>query len=155
MRPQRWLVVLVGGVLALLLAGVVFAVVASRQPEASFPPGSPEEAVATYLRLLQDGRLEEAHAMTAFEAPRDGHGPATREGFVQRFEHWSETPHRVTLLRSSTTGDRATVTVEISAFRGDRAGGPFNAPEWTSQQTFTLVRWEGAWRITGPTYLYP
>jgi hypothetical protein len=155
MWVQRSLVILIGVVVALLLAGGVFAVVASRQPEASFPPGSPEETVATYLRLLQDGRLEEAHALTAFEQPREGHGPGTREGFVERFERWSETPHRVTLLRASTAGDSATVTVEISAFRPGTVGGPFSAPESTAQQTFTLVRRDGAWRITGPTYLYP
>ena len=155
MRVQRSLVILVGVVVALLLAGVAFAVVASRRPETSFPPGSPEETVATYLRLLQDGRLEEAYALTAFEEPRDRHGPGTREGFVERFERWSETPHRVTLLRANAAGDGATVTVEISAFRPGGVGGPFSAPESTAQQTFTLARRNGAWRITGPPYLYP
>ena len=155
MRVQRSLVILVGVVVALLLAGAAFAVVASRRPEASFPPGSPEEAVATYLRLLQDGRLDEAFALTAFAEERDRHGPGTREGFVERFGRWSETPHRVTLLRASTAGDGATVTVEISASRPGGVGGPFSAPESTAQQTFTLARRDGAWRITGPTYLYP
>ena len=151
MRVQRSMILLIGGVVALLLAGVVFAVVASRRPEASFPPGSPEEAVATYLRLLQEGRVEEAYEMTAFEEPR----PMTRQQFLQQFDRWSQTPHRVTLLRATTTGERASVTVEISAFAPGRFGGPFDTPEWTTQQTFTLVRRDGAWRITGPSYLYP
>ncbi len=155
MRGHRSLVILVGAVVALLLAGVAFAVVASRRPETSFPPGSPEETVATYLRLLQDGRLDEAFALTAFVEERDRHGLGTREGFVERFGHWSATPHRVTLLRSSASGDQATVTVEISAFQPGGVGGPFSAPESTAQQTFTLARRDGAWRITGPTFLYP
>jgi len=149
---------LVAGVAVLLLAGVAVAVIVSRQPAATFPPDSPQAAVADYLRLLQNGQVDEAYALTAFEpAPIPAPygppylAPTTREGFHQAFDAWSQTPHQVVLLRSSVTGDRASVTVEIATFSPDVLGGG----DRRSQQTFTLIRQDGAWRITGPSYLYP
>jgi len=147
MRVQRSIAILIGAVALLLLAGIALALVATRRPEASFPPDSPEGTVATYLRLLQDGRVDEAYDMTALEGPPT----MTRQMFHQQLDRWSETPHRVTLLRSSATGDRASVTVEIAAF----SPGPFDTGDRSSQQTFTLVRRDGGWLITGPPYLYP
>lgn len=154
MRLPRSMVALIGGIVALLLAGLTLALLTSRRPEASFPPDSPEGTVATYLRLLQDGRLDEAYALTAFESPGGpGYpdGPLTATQFQQRFDRWSQSPHRVTLLRANTTGERASVIVEISTFSPDAFGGSDN----TSQQTFTLARRDGVWRITGPPYLRP
>ena len=114
--------------------------------------------VADYLRLLQNGQVDEAYALTAFEpAPIPAPygppylAPTTREGFHQAFDAWSQTPHQVVLLRSSVTGDRASVTVEVATFSPDVLGGG----DRRSQQTFTLVRQNGAWRITGPSYLSP
>src|SRR5207244_11061094 len=67
MRVQRSIAILIGAVAVLLLAGIILALVATRRPEASFPPDSAEGTVATYLRLLQDGRVDEAYDMTALE----------------------------------------------------------------------------------------
>lgn len=149
MRMQRSMAILIAGVAVLLLIGVVFALVASRRPETTFPPDSPEGTVATYLRLLQDGQVDEAYALTALEDAR----PMTLEDFHRQFDRWSQTPHRVTLLRSNAASERASVTVEISTFSS--APGLFETADRTSQQTFTLVRREGTWLITGPRYLYP
>ena len=135
MRMYRSLLVLLGGAGALLAAGVVVALVAVRQPETAYPAHSPQRTVATYLRLLQDGRVDTAYALV----------------FHEQFDTWSQTPHRVTLLQAGTSGPDASVTVEIAAF----SAGPFGASDQTHRQTFTLVRQGGAWRITGPEYLYP
>ena len=43
------------------------------------------------------------------------------------------------------------VTVQISAFNSNVFGGN----EQSSEQTITLQRQHGVWRITGPPYLYP
>lgn len=156
----RPLLLLATGVLVLLFAGVTVAIVVSRQPAATFPPGSPQATVAEYLRLLQNGQVDEAYALTAFEpgpipspygAPYGVRPPMTREEFHQAFDAWSQTPHQVVLLRSTATGDRASVTVEIATFNPDVFGGG----DRRNQQTFTLVRQNNAWRITGPSYLYP
>jgi hypothetical protein len=143
-RIPRSMVVLLVGAVGLLVAGVIVAIVSSNRPATTFPAGSPEATVATYLRLLQNGQVDEAYTMTAFTQPT-----ITREDYHQRFEYWTQQPHRVTLLRTSTTGDQATVTVETSTFRP----GLFEADDSTVQQTFTLVRRQGNWLITGPDYL--
>ena len=143
MRMYRSLLVLLGGAGALLAAGVVVALVAVRQPETAYPAHSPQGTVATYLRLLQDGKVDTAYALVAMDMDR--------ERFHEQFDTWSQTPHRVTLLQAGTSGPDASVTVEIAAF----SAGAFGASDRTSRQTFTLVRQGGAWRITGPEYLYP
>ena len=142
MRMYRSLLVLLGGAGALLAAGVVVALVAVRQPETAYPAHSPQGTVANYLRLLQDGRVDTAYALVAMDVDR--------ERFHEQFDSWGQTPHRVTLLQADTSGPEARVTVEIATF----SAGPFGASDRTSRQTFTLVRQGGAWRITGPEYLY-
>ena len=142
MRMYRSLLVLLGGAAALLAAGVVVALVAVRQPETAYPAHSPQGTVATYLRLLQDGKVDTAYALVDMDIDR--------ERFHEQFDTWGQTPHRVTLLQADTNGPDASVTVEIATF----SAGPFGASDRTSRQTFTLVRQGGAWRITGPEYLY-
>ncbi len=139
------------GAAALLLLGIVVAIVASRQPEATFPNGSPEAAVAAYVRLLQDGQVDDAYAKTAFAAPAGSPDKSmTRERFQQEFAQWGQRPHRVTLIRSSVNGDQANVVVEIATFTTSLMG----ASDQTQQQTFTLTRQGAAWLITGPEFLF-
>lgn len=157
-RAPRWaremlppsLLAIFAGVLVLLLAGVLVAVVAARQPAAAYPAGSPEATVAAYLRLLQSGQLDEAYALTDF-APGAAPfaAPMTRERFHALFDSWSQTPHQVLLLRASVIGDVASVTVEITTLHPDLFGGS----EQRVQQTITLIRQDGAWRVTGPEWL--
>lgn len=142
MRIQRSVLLLVGGAVALLLAGVVVTLMVTRAPESVYPENSPEGTVATYLRLLEDGEVEQAYALVSMQLDR--------EQFRQQFSYWSERSHRVTLVRSSMDGDSATVVVDVSTF----SGGAFGASDRTSRHTFTLRRENGAWRITGPEYLY-
>jgi hypothetical protein len=152
MRVQRSMAFAIGGVALLVLVGVALTTIAARRPEASFAPDSPEGTVATYLRLLEQGQVDEAYAMTALEESRSFPEPRmTREQFHRQFDRWSATPRRVTLLRTTMTGDVASVTVDIATF----APGPFGVDDRSAQQTFTLVRREGRWLITGPAYLYP
>lgn len=149
MRLDRSVVVLIGGVAALLALGVVVAVLTARRPDVTFPSGSPQETVATYLRLLQEGRVDDAYALTAF--PASDPYPMTRERFHEQLDHWSATPHRVTLARTTVQGDRATVVVQIAGFRPGLFGGGDSA----QQVDVTLVRTSAGWRVTGPPYLGP
>ena len=147
----RPLLLLLAGAGGLLVIGVIVALLAARQPEATFSPGSPEGTVTTYLRLLQNGQVDEAYAMTSIDMGPPFFEKMTRERFHQEFDVWGQSPHRVTLLRSTnTSGDKASVTVEISTFRPDL----FPAADLTVQQTFTLSQREGGgWLITGPAYM--
>ncbi len=142
MRVERFVLLLVGGTIALLLAGVVVTLLVTRAPETVYPEDSPEGTVATYLRLLEDGEVEQAYALVSMRIDR--------EQFRQQFSYWSERAHRVTLVRSSMQGDSATVVVDISTF----SGGAFGPSDQTRRQSFTLRRQNGSWRITSPEYLY-
>jgi hypothetical protein len=144
MRMYRSLLVLLGGAGALLAAGVVVALVAVRQPETAYPAHSPQATVATYLRLLQNGKVDAAYALVATRRAGERFH-MDRESFHAEFDTWSQTPHRVTLLKAGTSGPDASVTVEIATF----SAGAFGATDQTCRQTFTLVRQGGAWRITG------
>ena len=146
MPMQRSLVFLVGGVVAILVLGIVVATLVVRQPEATFPPNSPEGTVAAYLRLLQDGRVDEAYDLTAFD---DSPMVMTRSRFHEQYDRWSARPHRVTLVRSSVRGNDATVVVDVTAFNS----GLFNSSDTGTTTTVTLRRTGDAWRVTGPTYL--
>lgn len=149
MRLERSVVALIGGVAALLALGLVVAVFAARRPEATFPPDSPQGVVATYLRLLQDGKVDEAYDLTAF--PASDPFPMTRERFHEQLDRWSATPHRAILARTTVRGDRATVVVQISGFRPGLLGGG----DSTQQVDVTLARTSAGWRVTGPPYLGP
>lgn len=145
--PNALVAVVVLATALLLVGGVVLAVVSSRQPEASFPAGSPQAAVAAYLRALQDGKLDDAYAMTAF-AESEG-APVTRERFFAAADQWNRQPHRAALLRATVDGDRASVVVEVASFSPD----VFGSADRTVQQTFALERRGGDWKITAPLYL--
>lgn len=145
MRIQRSMLVLLIGSVVLLLVGVLVAVVTAHRPSATFPVGSPQATVAGYLRLLQDGQVDDAYAMTAFTEPT-----MTRERYHMAFDRWSQQPHRATLLRATVTTDQATVTVDIATFTASL----FGTADHSSEQTFTLLLRQGAWQITGPTYLF-
>ena len=103
--------------------------------------------MADYLRLLQNGDVDGAFALTSMQV---GSRPLDAQAFRNQNSHWSQSPHRVTLASSKTNGDQATVVVDVSMFEPDVLGGG----DSTSRQTFMLVRRDGAWRISSPTSLY-
>lgn len=151
MRIQRSVLILLGGAGGILVAGILVALAAARQPAASYPANSPQKTVATYLQLLQTGKVDRAYALVSMDAPSAMQPAMSLQDFHQQYNNWGRTAHRVTLLHSDTNADTASVTVEIAAF----SAGPFGASDQSSVQTFTLLRLNGAWRITGPAYFYP
>jgi len=128
----------------LLAAAGVVASNAARQPDTSYPPGSPQATVSSYLHLLQDGQVDRAYALVS---PDMG---VTAQDFHQQYDTWGQRSHRVTLVQFNTTSQSASVTVDIATF----AAGPFGASDQTRRDTFTLAREDGKWRMTGPEYLY-
>ena len=96
MHLQRSVIGLLGGAVAVLLIGVVIAVAASRQPETTYPPGTPEATVADFVRLIEAGKLDEAYALTDIEG-------LTRERFDEQFDpaFTGDSSRRVTLVRTT------------------------------------------------------
>ncbi len=149
---RRWsFAILVSGIVLMLALGIVLTIAAARQPEASFPPGSAAATVASYLRLVQHGQADEALDLTDFTRPvGSSNVPVPRAEFYQWAHRWSQQAHRVLLVRSSEHDGQASVVVEVTAF----SPGLF-AADREIQQTFTLQRHNGVWKITSPLFLYP
>jgi hypothetical protein len=147
-RTVRAWPVLAGAVGALILAGLVLALFALRRPAATYPAHSPQRAVQRYLALLQAGNVDRAYAMTRFP-PSTAFG-TPQSNFHQQWDNWSDSSHRVTLVRANRSGHTASVTVDVTGF----SASEFGPTEYTNRMTFTLVRANSMWRITGPQYAY-
>ncbi len=142
MHIQRSVLGLLAGSVVLLVVGVVVAIATTRQPAASYQPGSPEATVAEFVRLIEDGELDEAYELTAIPG-------LSRERFQEQFNYRSETSRRVTLVRSDVEGEEATVVVDITTFSsGDTLGGS----DYSYRETYRLRRESGRWLITSPEY---
>ncbi len=129
-------------IVLLTVAGVV-ASNAARQQDTSYPPGSPQATVSSYLHLLQDGQVDRAYALVS----PDMWVPA--QVFHQQYDTWGQRSHRVTLVQFNTASQSASVTVDIATF----SAGPWGASDQTQRATFTLARERGKWRMTGPEYM--
>ncbi|HEX6509278.1 MAG TPA: hypothetical protein VF221_16750 [Chloroflexota bacterium] len=138
---NRSLWILLIGVVVLLFAGIATAVVVSRGGPAVKPAGTPTGTIQRYMALLQNGEVDRAYAMTSRWEDR--------RIFHDEFDSWSQSSHRVTLVRSTVDGSNAAVTVDISSF----SGGPFGAAEDTNRVTFPLMRHGKRWLVTGSDYL--
>ena len=149
MRTRPFVLMLIGAIGVLVVAGIVTTLIAARQPVARYPMNSPEGTVATYLRLLQNGQVDRAYGLVSLDTEAPMEPPMTLQRFHAQFDSWSQTSHRATLVRSSVSGSIASVTVDITTF----SAGAFGASDQTSRVTFTLKRTGGNWRITGPRYL--
>lgn len=145
-RPNRWPLVLIGGLGVLVAIALAVAAVALRRPATTYPAGSPQRAVQRYLHLLQVGKVDAAYDMTDLT----GYPFVSRSDFHQQWDNWGRSSHRVTLVRTTREGTTASVTVDDSSF----SAGPFGADEQSSRVTFTLARERGGWKITGPSYAF-
>jgi len=144
MHIQRSVLGLLGVSIVLLLAGVVVAIAASRQPEKTYPPGTPEAVVADFIRLVEAGKLDEAYELMAIPG-------LSRERFDEQVDpaYRNESSRRVTLIGSDVNGGNATVDVAISTLSYTDA---LDVSEYTNRQTYHLRRENGRWLITGPRY---
>ncbi len=125
----RFILVLMGGVGALLVVGIVVTIVVAGHSETSYPPTSPQGTLASYLRLLQAGQVDRAYATVSMGMDLGQ--------FHQQYDSWSQRSHRVTVVQSSTTDDStASVTVDISTF----SGGTFGASDQTGRRLRSSAR---------------
>lgn len=118
--------------LVIVLAVVAAALTLGRQPP-ELDPATPEGTVGLFVMALIDGDDEAAvgylHPDLECQAPlRNSYRPSSIQ---------------MTVVSSETTGDAATVVVEVT----EQQGGPFNS--WSHREVFDLVRAGSGWLITG------
>lgn len=132
MKPERVLLIVVGGIVVL---AVVAGVVAALRPVEDFEPGTPEASVQGFLRAVFEGDEEaaEGYLATDSECSASDVEEARTTGSA-----------RVVLRESDTENGTAHVSVEIVS---SSRGGPFEVDEYSRNRTFDLVQEGDEWRL--------
>ena len=142
LASNRWLVGLGVGVAAIVVASVAVAVLFG-DDEQSFPEGTPEAVVQTYLRGVRD--RDSAAALASFTEELRGRCEAER--LRQSYRYGRE--FRATILETHERGDVVEVDVRIAEPGG---GGPFGGDDYRHDHIVVLRRVDGAWRISEPPW---
>lgn len=132
---------LIGGAVLLIAVGVLVSVLSPRSSRAEYAPGSPEAAVAEYIKLRREGRNTESNRV------KDPNNPEA-EYLDYRL---AEPGARIGLVSSQTTGSTATVVIEVSSLED---GGAFLPSESYQRIRFHLRQTDGRWIITQQEPVY-
>jgi hypothetical protein len=141
---DRFTLLIAGGAVALV--GLLLLLVLVQPPDSQPRDESTPSGVVHnfYLALLNDD-LPKAYSYLSAEAQ----GKVTYEQFVQQ-RSVRETRPRLRIVDERIEGETARVTVSRSY--GSRGGFfPFEAGEYTNQQTIVLRREAGAWKLAPDT----
>jgi hypothetical protein len=149
--PDRFLLAIVVGALALIVGGVALVLVLGRAPAPPRPdPASPAGVVQSYVEALRAGELDRARGLLSSSAraqlDRD------RDSFP-RYYTPSGVERRILIEPIEVADDRATVRVTISTFSA--RSEPFSSSTYHQEVEVRLVREEGQWRVSQPIEPYP
>lgn len=152
-RPRRdpFLIGILAGIVVLLVvAGASVALL--RQPARELPADTPGGAVQRFLAALERQDYDAAYGYLSDRMARK----PTREEFTRHNateRNYQEQQSRIRIDTEKVNGDNATVTVSITHF--STRSGPFSgSSEYTTSETFTLQREDGAWHVTALPYRY-
>ena len=137
---------IIGGVAALALLLIVSVVVALLESEESFAADTPEGAVQSFLRSIEDEDFQAVYTLLSADLKERCSIEqifGSRGFFNERFRD-SRITHEDTTTIDSTT----VVTIRISTFRNSGPfGDPFGTSEYSYEQRYTLRQEEGQWRF--------
>lgn len=136
-KPDRILVVLLGVIV--VLVAVALAVVFLRGDPKPLDENSPAGVVQRYSAAVIDGDTSAAGSYLT---------DAARAQCTGKYIGMSR-PDRVVLVETNERPESATVTVSIVQSSG---GGPFGPSEFESEDSFSLVKAGGAWKIDSAPY---
>jgi hypothetical protein len=137
----------VTAVLALAVAGVIVALVTSRD-EATLPASSPEGTVQRYLRALEQKDYRGAYAYLNASAQRQ----CTIEQFIRATSYRELKDAEMILEDTQLLDDSAIVTARVTAFDPSNV---FDPSEYSYTETFDLTREGGLWRLKWQNYQCP
>ncbi len=143
-----WLIGVAAFVSALVVAGLVVALVTTRGGVDLLPADSPEGAVQRYLLALEDEDYAEAYDYVA-DSSKTG---CTFEEFVRDASYREVRGSRMTLEDTKRFDDTAIVTASVTVFEPDL---PFGTSEYTYDRTYQLELEDGHWRLTWPEHWCP
>jgi hypothetical protein len=144
--PDRFLLAIVLGALALIAGGIAVVLLLGRAPAPPPPdPASPAGVVQGYVEALRAGEIDRARgylsqsARAEIERNRDPFPRYYQPGGVER---------RILIETAEVTDDRALVKVTISTFAARTE--PFSSSTYHREVDVLLVREGGQWRIAQP-----
>ena len=142
LASNRWLVVLGAAVTAIVVASVAVAVLFG-DDEQTFPEGTPEAAVQTYLRAVRDRDAATASASFTAELRDRCEAEQLRRSYCYGRGFGAR------IRDSHERGDLVEVDVRISE-PGD--GGPFGGDGYHHDHVVVLTRVDGTWLISEPPW---
>lgn len=145
---RLWLIGTAVFVTALIVAGLIVALVTSRG-EDLLPADSPEGAVQRYLQALEDNDYVEAHDYLAEEVA----GRCSVEEFVQSASRYGDVrDSQMTLEGTQRLDGTAIVTARVTVFEPDV---PFPPSEYSYTRTYEVSLENGEWKLVWPDYFCP
>ena len=145
--PNLWLAGIVTAVVALAVAGIVVALVTSRD-EALLSASSPEGTVQRYLRALEDRRYADAYAYLSANAREQ----CTIEQFRRAVSYRGLEDSEMILEDTQLLDDTAIVTARVTVFD---PGNVFDSSDYSYTETFELTRENALWRVQWEDYRCP
>ena len=149
--PDRFLIGIVVGALALIAAGIAVVLVLGRGPAPPPPdPNSPVGVVQAYVEALRDGDVERARSYLSQSARAEL--DRSRDAFPRYYQSDS-VQQRILIELVEIEGDHARVRVTISSFSARTE--PFSSSAYHREVDVRLVREGGQWRIAQPVEPFP
>jgi hypothetical protein len=149
---RKWLIIF-AIVMGILVAATVSLVLLTKEKEvALLPEDTPQGLVQHYLIAVQEKNYQKAYNYLSFEPAQknetygDWLRMVTGEPQISNQAVW-----KATLGKTTQNEDNATVEVIIDTFH---PGGPFGDPLRSETIIFQLIKIDGKWLITSPTYIY-
>lgn len=146
--PERSLLIIAAGTLALVVVAVVVVLVLGTRSGADFPADSPEGAVQRYLTAFEDEDHATAYGFFSSDVQAETSFDDYRRMVRDYGRYGPGSSRRVIFDRVSGEGDRRQVHLTVEEFYG---GGPFGGGEvYSTPRQLALVREAGEWRIDEP-----
>ncbi len=146
MKQDRFLLGILVGI-GLLVVISVIAFFARQRQVVYRPEGDPAGVVHNYVLALQQGDFQRAYSYLA-DSPNKPDAARFQQDFASGKLDLSNAG--VEVGDASTSGDLASVSVTL--VHTNR--GPFESGSWREYQTATLLRQNGAWKISNFPYPY-
>jgi hypothetical protein len=137
---SRWLIVVAGGVVALVVLSVAVALL-TRSEATTFAADTPEGTVQRYLQAIEDGELQEAYDYLSVALQRD----CSYRDFRSPSQRSDMESQRVTLEDTERVNGEMEVRVLVTQFHVDP---PFGSRESSHVQRYLLVEEGGEWRFS-------
>jgi hypothetical protein len=142
MTSTRSVLVIAGGILAVVLLAVVVVLLAEGREPPSYDPGTPEAAMQAYLAAWENDDPRGAYAFFS----RAVQSAISEEEYVAGFDAFGQVGTNRAAFIDSVKGDESQVTIflTVEEYYGDGPG-----ESYTTQRSVRMINEDG-WKIDEP-----